>query len=113
MPRMGVPSSKSAGSHVGAPTSKTLLGPPEKMMPAGGTWRVFCGGGVRRPDFRVDRQLAQPPRDELGVLRPEIQNEDGLMAHRKGPSLSCRPSTWSATTLSLSKGRKAGRTNAI
>ena len=31
-----MPISKSAGSHVGAPSSNTLFGPPERMMPAGG-----------------------------------------------------------------------------
>ena len=36
---------------------------------------------VRRPHFRVDRQLAQSPGDELRVLRTEIQHEDGLMGH--------------------------------
>jgi hypothetical protein len=38
-------------------------------------------GRVERQDLRVDRQLAQAPRDELGVLRPEIQDEDGLVRH--------------------------------
>ena len=36
---------------------------------------------VRRPHFRVHRQLAQSPRDQLRVLRTEIQNDDGLMGH--------------------------------
>ena len=35
----------------------------------------------RRPDFRVDRQLAQAARDELRVLRPEVENDDRLMIH--------------------------------
>jgi hypothetical protein len=34
---------------------------------------------IERNDFGVDRQLAQAPRDQLGVLRSEVQNEDGLM----------------------------------
>ena len=36
---------------------------------------------VKRQDFAVDRQLAQPSRDQLGKLRPEIENDDGLMRH--------------------------------
>ena len=36
---------------------------------------------ARRPDLRIHRQLAQAPGDELGVLRPEIEHDDGLVAH--------------------------------
>ena len=36
---------------------------------------------VERHDLGVDRQLAQASRDELGVLRAEIENDDGLMRH--------------------------------
>jgi hypothetical protein len=39
------------------------------------------GRRVEGQDFAVDRQLAQPSRDQLGKLRPEIQNDDGLMRH--------------------------------
>ena len=71
-----------AGSHFGAPASDTLFGPPDRMMPAGlparESSRPACSNGT---DLRVDRQLAQPPRDELRVLRPEIENDDGLMGH--------------------------------
>ena len=35
MPRTGVPRSYTAGSMIGAPSTWTDLGPPEKMMPAG------------------------------------------------------------------------------
>ena len=37
--------------------------------------------GVERQDLAVDRQLAQTARDQLGKLRAEIQDEDGLMGH--------------------------------
>ncbi len=40
----------------------------------------------RRPDFRIDRQLAQATCDELRVLRSEVENDDGLMAH-EGPAV--------------------------
>src|SRR5258705_3222482 len=42
----------------------------------------LLGRDVGRPDLRVDRQLAEAPSDELCVLRPEVENDDGLMAHR-------------------------------
>ena len=32
-------------------------------------------------DLAVHRQLAQTPRDQLGVLRPEIENKNRLMCH--------------------------------
>src|ERR1700752_1519689 len=35
MPRTGIPRSKRAASHIGAPSSDTLLGPPERMSPMG------------------------------------------------------------------------------
>ena len=44
MPSTGVPRSKSAGSHFGAPGSDTLFGPPERMMPAGFRARIFAAG---------------------------------------------------------------------
>jgi hypothetical protein len=34
---------------------------------------------VERENLAVDRQLAQAPRNQLGKLRTEIQDEDGLM----------------------------------
>ena len=42
-----------------------------------GKWRV------EREDFAIHRQLAQASRDQLGKLRAEIQNKDGLMRHTK------------------------------
>ena len=40
---------------------------------------------VERDDFGVDRELAQTTSDELCVLRPEIQDENGLMRHLGRP----------------------------
>src|SRR2546423_14901085 len=45
MPSTGVPTSKSSGAHFGAPTSDTLLGPPERMIPAG-FFSLSCSSGV-------------------------------------------------------------------
>ncbi len=77
----GMPMSNSAGSHFGAPGSDTLFGPPDRMMPDRLPRADLLGRRVRRPDLGIHRQLAQPPRDQLRVLRPEIENDDGLMAH--------------------------------
>src|SRR5262245_48411452 len=42
MPRTGTPTSKTAASHMGAPGSDTLFGPPERMMPAGRLAAIFA-----------------------------------------------------------------------
>ena len=47
----------------------TLFGPPDRMMPAGLRVANRLGRRVRRPDLRIDRQLAQTTGDELRVLR--------------------------------------------
>ena len=39
----------------------------------------FGGGDRERDDLRVHLQLAHAPRDELHVLRAEIQDQDGLV----------------------------------
>jgi hypothetical protein len=36
---------------------------------------------VEGQDLGVDRQLAQSTRNQLGELRAEIQNDNGLMIH--------------------------------
>ncbi len=38
------------------------------------------GNGVRQ-NLAVNGELAQPARDELRVLRAEIENEDGIVSH--------------------------------
>ena len=65
----------------GAPASETLFGPPDRMMPTGCFARSSSTGVLNGRISRVDRQLAQAPRDQLRVLRPEIQDENGLMRH--------------------------------
>ena len=39
---------------------------------------------VEGHDFRIDAGLPHPPRDELGVLRPEIDDEDFIRVVRHG-----------------------------
>src|SRR6185295_1672821 len=38
----------------------------------------------RRHDLRVDLQLAQAPRDQLRVLRAEVEDDDGVAVHGMG-----------------------------
>ena len=54
--------------------------------------RDLLGGDVERHDLRVDPRLADAARDELRVLRPEVEDEDGglcvvlALRHASGPS---------------------------
>ena len=80
-PSVGVPRSRIAGSLVGAPGSETLFGPPERMIPAGRRRAISAGGRRGRQDLGVHRQLAQPSRDQLRVLRAEIEDDNRLMCH--------------------------------
>ena len=51
------------------------------MMPTGMPALDVVGRRVERQDLGIDGQLAQAPRDQLGELRPEIEDDDGLMIH--------------------------------
>ena len=42
------------------------------------------GRGAERDDLGIHVQLAEPPRDELGVLRSEVEDQDDLMRHGGG-----------------------------
>ena len=69
-------------SQRGAPGfARRCVGPPERMMPAGPLRAIVVERRVERQDLAVDRELAQPPRDELRELRAEVEDEDGLMCH--------------------------------
>ncbi len=58
----------------------------------GCTARDLLGGDVERHDLRVDPRLADAARDELRVLRPEVEDEDRRLcvvlelSHPSGPS---------------------------
>ena len=56
-------------------------GPPDRMMPAGARARTRLGRLVPRHHLRVDRELPEPARDELRVLRTEVEDENGLVRH--------------------------------
>ncbi len=70
-----------ARSQRGAPSSETLLGPPERMMPAGRRLRDLRRRRVERQNLGIDGQLAKPARNQLRELRAEIEDDDGLMRH--------------------------------
>jgi hypothetical protein len=74
---------KIAASHFGAPASETLLRPPEES--ARWTFRADrVERRVERNDLGIHRQLSQPTRDELRVLRAEVEHENRLMRHSQG-----------------------------
>ena len=63
------------------PARTRSSGPPDRMMPAGRRARDLGQRRVERQNLGVDRQLAQPARDQLRELRAEIENDDGLVSH--------------------------------
>ena len=77
------PARTSPDRRAARPASETLVGPPDRMMPAGLAPRNLRRRRRRRQDLRVDRQLAQAARNQLRVLRAEIENENRLMCHRR------------------------------
>ena len=79
MPSTGTPSSNTACGARGVSSSVTLFGPPERMMPRGANARDERVVDVVRMDLAVDVRLAQAPRDELRVLRAEIEDEDAVV----------------------------------
>ncbi len=85
----GTPASKTPASQCGAPASETLFGPPDRMMPTGARSRNLRERRVERQDFGVDRQLAQAARDQLGELRAEVEDDDGLMGHGESAIIRC------------------------
>ena len=81
MPSTGTPLSSTARSQRGAPSSDTLFGPPDRMMPTGRAPGNLCRRRVEGKNLGVNGQLAQPARNQLRELRAEIEDDDGLMRH--------------------------------
>jgi hypothetical protein len=79
MPSTGTPSSSTAGSSCGAPSSYSDDGPPLRMIARGSRARQLRRGRVIRQDLREDPELAHPPGDELGDLRTEVEDDEGLV----------------------------------
>ena len=50
-------------------------------MPLGFSAAISCAGVSKRRMLRIDVALAHAPRDDLRVLRPEIEDDD-LFVHR-------------------------------
>lgn len=100
------------GSFNGSPVSRcevlrTVTNAEDRHLPKEGlqvrSWRLFFPHAVRRTtenhpfdivwnrlesvprnDFRVDIQFSDAPSDELGVLRPEVENQYALVHGREG-----------------------------
>ena len=99
-----------AGSISGAGVSLTDFGPPERMIPGGPAGHQLGGRGGVGDDLRVDVGLTDPAGDQLGVLGPEVDDQDrpvtGVIEPEGGraqwpmptPCERCRslPSVWSA-----------------
>ena len=62
-------------------------GQDQRGGPAGGD---LGGGDAVRDDLGVDRQLAHPTGDELGVLGAEVDDEDGVLVAGGGRSIGRR-----------------------
>ena len=81
---------------------RRCCGPPDRIdADRACRARISSSGVLNGRISRVDRQLAQPPRDQLGELRAEIEDDDGLMGHgrtrryykvcgARGTTISCR-----------------------
>ena len=59
-----------------------MAGPPDRMMALGGTGPKRLFRLVERHDLGIDARLAHPPGDELGVLRPEIDDQHAVVLGR-------------------------------
>ena len=72
------------GSRIGAPSTCTLFGPPDRMIADGRAILHLGGGDPMRHDLGVHPQLANTPSDELGVLRPEVDDQHGVASLTRG-----------------------------
>ncbi len=54
-------------------------------QPDGLTPRDLFGRRAEWQDFRIHAELAQPTRNQLRVLRTEIEDDNRLMGHADGP----------------------------
>ena len=72
----GTPCVHTAAGARGVSPSVTLFGPPDRMMPFGANVADEGVADVERMDLAVDVRLAQAARDELRVLRAEVEDQD-------------------------------------
>ena len=78
MPSTGTPASNSARSTTGAPSAYTDDGPPERMIAFGFLASISATGMVDGTISLYTRGLAHAARDELRVLRAEVDDEHGV-----------------------------------
>ena len=72
----GRPRRRSRDRSTGAPSTCTDAGPPERMIAFGLAREHLRDRHRARHDLAVDVRLAHAPRDQLRVLRPEVDDED-------------------------------------
>ena len=86
MPRTGTPSSNTASGARGGVASVTDSGPPDRMIPRAPKARTALVAAVPGQDLAVDADLAHAPRDQLRVLRAEVEDQDpvGMDVGRSG-----------------------------
>ena len=82
MPKIGTPASNSPSGALGAPSAYTEDGPPDKMIAFGCLASISLTGMRRWHDLRVDVALTNPAGDQLGILRPEVNHQNGVKPTR-------------------------------
>ena len=78
-PARGCRDRRSPGRSAARPSAYTLAGPPVRMMPARALEPL--GAHVVRDDLAIALLLAHATRDELRVLRAEVEDVNGLVGH--------------------------------
>ena len=84
MPSTGTPELKIDIGASGAPGSSTEDGPPDRMTAFGFIAREGFLRLLIRHDFGIDLFLAHPPRDQLGHLRAEIDDQNFIVGGHGG-----------------------------
>ena len=107
MPSTGTPASKIACGASGASLSSTEAGPPDRITPRGFIAANAAGRVLERHDLGIDPLLAHTPRDQLGHLGAEIDDENfvvGRLGH--SPALLKSGGPWR-------RNRRHGRTGTL
>ena len=77
--------------------SVTDSGPPERITPRGAKARTSASRDVPGMNLAVDAQLAHAARDQLGVLRAEVEDQDAVRVDvgvRGRPRGGVGPGSW-------------------
>ena len=104
MPSTGTPRSKTPRSQRGAPGSRTLLGPPDSTMPAGLAAEPSSISDGAWEDLAVDAEFPQTARDQLRVLRAEVEDDDGLVGHVAAACRGCEDARSRTTAAERARG---------